>query len=113
MFENFTISKHGDVTTIKVNLTITSLKDSQVLRQILDQVIRSHQLKVIIDLTSCDFVDSTFIGAIVVASKIFSSNDGEMKLIVQNENVLKIFEYMELDRIIKITHTLEEALVNF
>ena len=113
MFENFIISKHGDVTTINVKLAITSLKDTQILRQILDQVIRDQSLKIIIDLSSCEFVDSTFIGAMVVASKILRANEGEMKVIVKNENVNKIFEYMELPRIFKINKTLEEALVNF
>ena len=57
------------VIVIAVNLTRAILNESITLRKIVEEEINSGQTQLIIDLSKCDYIDSTFYGAIVMASK--------------------------------------------
>jgi len=113
MSDDFTVSKHGDICAIKVILVRALMKDTQEFTQLLSTIINDHYLKLIIDLSFCEFVDSTFIGAMVVASKVVAANEGEIKVIIPKENVLKIFQSMGLFKIFQVSGNLQDALNSF
>ncbi len=58
-----------DVTVEKVNLTRATYKEAGELKNILkDDIVRKTR-KIVIDLGQCEFIDSTFIGVLVVSFK--------------------------------------------
>ena len=66
--ENFTVKYVEDIAIIKVDLITATLRDSQALWDTMDLESIFEKKKILIDLSGCNFVDSTFIGMIV---KIF------------------------------------------
>lgn len=81
----------------------------------LDQAIASGDASVLIDLTECEFIDSTGIALIVRAWQRLDRNaegDGEGRVVIasQNDQVRRVLEITGLELSIPIHGTREEAL---
>ena len=101
------------VIVIKVNLIRAILNESIALREIVDEEINSGQTQLVIDLSECVYVDSTFFGAIVVASKMLIDIGYKLRVvepaivgqsIIFSKNTSKIFDKYK---------TREEAILSF
>lgn len=113
MSNHLSIRSKGEVFIIKVETPRALAQDTNDFTNLLINIINSTHLKLIIDLSKCEFIDSTFIGAMVLAIKIVSANEGQINLIVVKESVLKIFEDIRLDKIFLISNNLETAINSF
>ena len=71
----------GDVIVEVVNLTRATRNESLEFKQILDEDIQFNFKKIVVDLSLCEFMDSTFLGTLVVAQKNIAKKGGEIKLI--------------------------------
>lgn len=65
--------------------------------------------KVVANLSAVGFLDSTGLGVLVQALNASRDADGELRLVVVDPNVLKVFEVTALDEVFDIHHTLESA----
>ena len=79
--EDFEIKIVDDVTVIGVNLTRATLNDAIALRKIVEEEINSSNSNFVIDVSRCDFIDSTFFGAIVIAFKIIKDKGYKLKVV--------------------------------
>jgi anti-sigma B factor antagonist len=65
---------------------------------------------IVVDLTECEFIDSSGIRALLLSRKAQHSEDGELLAIAaSSEQILRILSVMGLDRVIPIRPTVEEA----
>ena len=113
MYNHLSIRTQGEVFIIEVKTPRALAQDTNDFTNLLLNIINSINLKLILDLSKCEFIDSTFIGAMVLAIKIVSANEGQINLIVVKESVLKIFEDMRLNKIFLISNNLEDAINSF
>ena len=79
--EDFLKKVQGDVIVEVVNLTRATRNESLEFKQILDEDIQFNFKKIVVDLSMCEFMDSTFLGTLVVAQKNIAKKGGEIKLI--------------------------------
>ncbi|MGA7837895.1 MAG: STAS domain-containing protein [Ignavibacteriaceae bacterium] len=79
--EDFEKNTVEDVTIETVNLTRATYKEAEMLRNILNDDIERGFQKIIIDLTQCEFIDSTFIGVLVVTLKKVAKIGGELRIV--------------------------------
>ncbi len=71
----------GDIVVITVNISRATVKEAHEFRKFIDDEIKKKKLKIIIDLSPCDFIDSTFIGVLVVTLKRLADIGGELRII--------------------------------
>lgn len=71
----------GDIVILTVNLSRATVKEAHEFRKFIDDEISKKKLKIIIDLSPCDFLDSTFIGVLVVTLKKLADIGGELRII--------------------------------
>ncbi len=71
----------GDIVIVTVNLSRATVKEAHEFRKFIDDEISKKKLKIIIDLSPCDFLDSTFIGVLVVTLKKLADIGGELRII--------------------------------
>lgn len=57
---------------------------------------------VIVDLTECEFIDSTALGVLVKANKRLSAANVRFSLVTTDRNIRKIFEITGFDRMLTI-----------
>ena len=66
--------------------------------------------RVVVDLTSVSFLDSTGLGVFVTALKHLREAEGSLDLVITSPRVLKVFELTGLDVVIPIHEELGSAL---
>ena len=74
------------------------------------KVIEDGKKRVIVDLSSATFIDSTTLGVLVGGVKRLRPAGGSLALVCSDQNICKIFEITGLDRVFPIHATREEAL---
>ncbi len=112
MYDNdFIYEEIGDIGIETVNFSRATLKETEVLRERIRNDIDKGKKNIIIDLSLCDFCDSSFIGALVVCTKKSSSESVNFSVIVQpGTSLADIFHATRLDRVLNIYKTREDAL---
>jgi len=95
----------------KVNLVRATLNEAFELKDNLTEDGFEYN-KIIVDLTSCDYIDSTFFGALVYSYKKISENDGKMVLVISDSSLAASFIYKEISSIFDVYPTVREAIAN-
>ena len=80
------------------------------LRETMARVLVAGKTRVIIDLTEATFIDSTAIGVLLSALKRLREWGGTLEVICTDENVLRVFEIVGLDREMPLHPSREAAL---
>ncbi|MHA2101549.1 MAG: STAS domain-containing protein [Candidatus Kariarchaeaceae archaeon] len=102
----------NEVLVIEVDLFRASLADAEKFRNILDKEMANSFNNIIIDLSKCSFIDSSFIGALVVTLKKLKLIDGQLKLIITNKIIENAVHLSKTVNIFNTYYTLDEALNN-
>ena len=79
--EDFEKQLLGDVLIEKVNLLRASHMEASIMKSRLFEDIQLNNKKIIIDISKCDFIDSSFLGALVVSLKKIRENGGDIKIV--------------------------------
>jgi anti-anti-sigma factor len=65
---------------------------------------------IIADLQAVKYIDSSGLSAILVANRICKESQGEFVLVGVNEHVLKLIKISQLDKVLNILPSFEEAV---
>ncbi len=103
----------GNVLIEKVNFIRATIKEATVFRDRIYDSIAMKQYKIIIDLRRCEFIDSTFLGALVMILKRITDKGGELKIIAPSSDAFEIMNTMGLYRVFNIYSSEEQALESF
>lgn len=66
--------------------------------------------KVIVDLSTCNYIDSTFFGALVFAYRLLKHQNCAMVLVISKTFLSRSFIYKEIASVFKVYHSISEAL---
>ena len=101
------------VYVIVVNLTRSTLREAIAFRKIVEEEINSGHTKLVIDLSKCDYIDSTFFGALIMASGIMNDKGYKLKVVKPAISGEYIFTTTHTLRLFDIYKTREEAIKSF
>jgi anti-anti-sigma factor len=110
---NFKVEKHGDIAVVGVSLQRATLNESEEFKKILLTQIEAGIKKLIVDLSQCEFIDSTFLGALVVTLKKITQQSGDLKLVGFQPAVQSMFELTRMYRIFEAFSNKNEAINSF
>lgn len=111
--DNFSISTIDDISIVKVDIAAATQRDSQGLWDKMAEGSVFDHTKIIIDLTPCTFIDSTFIGMIVKIFRRVSEKDGHLKLAFPQITNLESFRVIGITKIVECFSSLEDAIESF
>lgn len=83
------------------------------LKEELMTVMEDGSLKVIVDMTGVNFIDSSALGVLIGGVKRLKPKDGRMVLVIVDDNVNWIFRITGLNNVFDIYATREEAVASF
>jgi anti-sigma B factor antagonist len=98
--QHFAVTLEGDV----------DLYTAPELKSELHRLIDGGATRIVVDLTSATFIDSTTLGVLLGALKRFRPSGGELVLVCSDPNIRRIFEITLLDRVFAIFGTRESAI---
>jgi anti-anti-sigma factor len=79
-------------------------------KKLIDNAMQKNKCKkILFDLTHVEFVDSSFIGAVVYAYKTLNNIGGKIALVIKSSIVYDRFMVSQLDKLFKIFPSFEEA----
>jgi len=113
MFQEYIKEEVGDVVVEKVNLSRATLKEAEDFKRTLVRDIESGKKRIVVDLAHCEFIDSTFLGALVVSLKKITALGGDLKLVGFQPNVRSMFELTRMYRVFESYKTKDEAIQSF
>ena len=111
--EIFYLAIRGDVLSIEVNLLKATVNEAAKLRNLLEEEIVFGHSKIVVDLSKCTHLDSTFIGVIVVTHKKLLANGGELKLVEPLEPAKGLFHLTGVSKVFDTFEADEDALWSF
>jgi anti-anti-sigma factor len=110
---NHSSEKKNGILIEKLNLKRATTKDAEEYRKHLLNEIDGGAKKIIIDLSSCEFMDSSFLGSIIAIFKKLSESGGELKLIVTQQDIRILLEITSINKFIEVYETKKEAISSF
>jgi anti-anti-sigma factor len=110
---DYTQEIHGVVIVEVVNISRATMKEAEEFKQVLLKDIEVGWRKIIVDLTDCEFIDSTFLGALVVSLKRITGLGGDLKLIGFQDAVNTMFQLTRMYRVFETFSTKDEAIKSF
>jgi|SRR5690554_1833802 len=106
---NFTQEKINGALIKQVHLTYATKEYAEKFKQFLMKDIENSN-HIIADLSECEFIDSTFISALVTALKTVNQKNGSLKIIAPHSNVKSVLELTGMGKVFNIFSSREEAL---
>ena len=101
------------VFVIAVNLTRSTINESNEFREIIEVEINSGHTNLVIDLSRCDYIDSTFFGAIIWALGELSNIGKKLKVVKQAISKEDIFLTTKTLELFDLYKTREDAIKSF
>ena len=101
------------VFVIAVNLIRATINEAVAFRKIVEEEINSGRTKLVIDLSKCNYIDSVFLGTIIVASKRLINIEYKLKVVEPGTEGENVFTYINTLKVFDKYKTREEAIKSF
>ena len=103
----------GNVITNRVNLLRTTVNEANQIRDLLEEQIVFGHAKIVVDLSKCTHLDSTFIGVLVVTQKKLQEKDGELVIVEPLDPAKELFYLTGISKVFSTFESIEDALRSF
>jgi anti-anti-sigma factor len=110
MSEDFELLTVKGVKIVVVNLTRATINEARILKSIIEEQIIIGVRKLFVDIGQCEFIDSSFIGSLVVAQKMMKEKGGKIMLIDPVKLDENLFHVTNTIKMFEIYRTREEAI---
>lgn len=114
--DKFSIEEHGEVSLIKVQIPRATLEYAEEFKLFVSNLIQKDKKKIVIDLTMVQFLDSTFLGAIVINLKRAATSGGDVRLVAcdcEDTVVWSMFEATRMNKVFRVFDNLETAVKSY
>lgn len=108
--DEFQIIHIDNIIVVKVGPVSSTLRSAQPLWEEFDKNNLFSHNKIIIDISSCIHIDSTFMGMIVKIFKNVSGNNGQLKLVFPQLSSIDSFRISGITKVLECFDSSEEAL---
>jgi len=98
----------GQYIVLTVNLIRATANEAEILRKYLTNFPKDTEKTIVVDLSKCNFVDSTFLSGIISYNKHTNS---EIRLVVSDRRQLAILKITKIDSLFKIYLDIDQAMV--
>ena len=109
----FTLKVVGDVCVLKLDGRFMAAGDSFFLREKIKNVLSMGIQKLLIDMDSVPYIDSTGVGFLVSSHTSITQEGGNLKLLKVKPKILEVFRLMNLLKIFEIFEDDETAMKSF
>lgn len=108
---NYELKKTKDIAIFKLNEKRFDASIAGFVKGEFTILLHTEEVKkLIIDLSEVEYCDSSGLSAILLAFRILQSNEGQIRLASPTKNVKTLIEISQLDRVLTICNTVNEAI---
>jgi anti-anti-sigma factor len=110
---DFSCEIKDEITVVNILLNRATLAKAVTFKEYIGELIAKGSNKLVIDLSKCEYVDSTFLGAMVALLKKVNSINGDLRLVYNKEMPSLVFVLTRMDKVFKVFPNLDEAMESF
>jgi len=103
----------NDILIVNIQEKDANLSNSEKFKELIFNEIDKGNHKLIISFDEVEYVDSSFLGALVAILKKLMSSGGKLVIIGLNEDIKHLFDLTRLDKVFTVEHELEKAKQHF
>ncbi len=107
--ESINRTVQDEIVIEKVNLIRATMNEAFEMKETLNEDMFDFN-KIIVDLTSCDYIDSTFLGALVYSLRRIKEQNGTIALVISDNFLSKSFIYHEISSVFRVYYSIKEAV---
>jgi anti-sigma B factor antagonist/stage II sporulation protein AA (anti-sigma F factor antagonist) len=107
---DFVVNIVDEIVVVKVDILIATHRDAKPLWDEFESKMLFNRKKIVIDLSFCENVDSTFLGILVKILRKLNEKDGKLALVFPKLVKQELFIVTGINKIIPCYNTLPEAL---
>jgi anti-anti-sigma factor len=111
--EDFETLLVNDLAIEIVHLSRATYKEASQLKKNLDELIKNNQKKIIVDIRQCEFIDSTFLGVLVLALKSSAKIGGDVRLVKPHEIVKTLMDKAGTLNVFNLYDSVDEAIKSY
>ncbi|MCB0732425.1 MAG: STAS domain-containing protein, partial [Ignavibacteriae bacterium] len=104
---------HGNVSVVSVNIPRATMDVASKFKEFLNTLIDNDNSKIVIDLSECEFVDSTVLGVLVSSLKKAMSRNGDVRIVWGDNTESSMFYITRMDKVFKLYDNLEDAVQSY
>jgi anti-anti-sigma factor len=109
----FMSEEYGDILVEVVELTRATLNEAEDFKLRLAEDIGQGHKKIVADLSACEFIDSTFLGTLVISLKKVTSLGGDLRLVGFKPAVHSMFELTRMYRVFETFDNKQDAINSY
>lgn len=109
---NFPSEYHGKTVVVVSNVEKLDSTNAPELKTVFTVVNKSGNNKIVLNLEKTRYCDSSGLSAILVANRLCKDTNGSFVIYGLQASVLKMVQIAQLDRVLSILSTKEEALAS-
>lgn len=95
---------------LSIKFERATLREASGFKKFMEKSIAEDGRNIVVDLNSCEFVDSSFFGVLVAGVKRLKIMNKKFLLVYDSQDKLPIFSATGLDKVFKVYSTIEEAI---
>ena len=96
-----------------INLKRATIKEAEECKRIILKDIKDGWIKIVINLYMCEFMDSTFLGTLVLAAKKVGKLGGALKLVAPTSIKQTILDISGASRVLPVFQNTNDAVLSF
>ncbi len=104
---------HDDVVVEVVELSRATVNEAKYFVQTLEEDLDNGYKKIVADLSACEFIDSTFLGTLVISLKKVTSVGGDLRLVGFQPAVHTMFDLTRMYRVFDTFDNKKDAINSF
>lgn len=86
---------------------------SEELETVLQDCLDNKRFNICIDMIDVKHICSSALGVLVAIKRKIKDNEGDIKLVIANDNLIRLFETTMLDKVFEIFESQRECLTTF
>jgi anti-anti-sigma factor len=110
---NFGKEFQEDIVIEKVNLKRATYKEAEEFRSIVQGDIEAGWQKIIVDMENCKFMDSSFLGVLIISLKKLQRTKGSLKLASIHNDARVLLDITRISDLFNIYPNKQEAIKSF
>jgi anti-anti-sigma factor len=109
-FGNFKKERHKNILIEIISAKELDFNKTMHFKDILDEDISEGYNNILIDLSECDSIDSSFLGMLVQANKLLKINSGQLKIIGLNASSDNIIMFSGFTKLFNVFNSKQSAI---
>jgi anti-anti-sigma factor len=111
--DQFKLEIAEGIAIVKVDIPSATLREAKPMWELFENEMIFDWKKIIIDLTSCTFIDSTFIGMIIKIFRRVNEKESQMKLVFPQITDIESFRVVGITKILECFNSVENAIKSY